>query len=189
MCYDMGRLTLAEAKLASLEINLLNFDQDHIQISRTLNELVPAYPLETLYQKIPISQRKIDKLLELITYDWETPTAEELKRKQRREAKKIASMKEVPKGSETSNGPYIKTYAPITGTIGEPREIFTYAIKFGGIGKIIIIHSHPSGNLTPSDADKIFTKQIMDAGKLLRIEVIDHLIISVKSYYSFSNIN
>jgi len=75
------------------------------------------------------------------------------------------------------------------GTIGEPREIFTYAIKFGGIGKIIIIHSHPSGNLTPSIADKNFTRQMIDAGKLLRIEVIDHLIISVRSYYSFNGTN
>ncbi len=63
------------------------------------------------------------------------------------------------------------------GTIGEPREIFTYAIKFGGIGKIIICHSHPSGNLTPSNADKAFTKQMMDAGKLLRIEVLTTLLL------------
>jgi DNA repair protein RadC len=74
----------------------------------------------------------------------------------------------------------------LSATIGEPREIFTYAIKFGGISKIIIIHSHPSGNLKPSDADKKFTKQMIDAGKLLRIEVIDHLIITVRSYYSFN---
>jgi len=77
----------------------------------------------------------------------------------------------------------------LSATIGEPREIFTYAIKFGGISKIIIIHSHPSGNLTPSERDKIFTKEIMDAGKILRIEVIDHLIITVRSYYSFNGVN
>ena len=75
------------------------------------------------------------------------------------------------------------------GTVGEPREIFTHAIKFGGIAKIIVVHSHPSGNLTPSNADKEYTKQIIEAGKILRIEVIDHLIITVKSYYSFLGVN
>jgi len=114
MCFDMGRLTLAEAKLASLEINLLCFDDDHIQISRLLNELVPAYPLETLYQKIPISQRKIDKLLELTTYDWETPTVEEKKRKELREAMKITKIKEYSKAAKPSADPYIETYKPIT---------------------------------------------------------------------------
>jgi DNA repair protein RadC len=77
----------------------------------------------------------------------------------------------------------------LNGTMGEPREIFTHAIRFGGIARIIIIHSHPSGNLTPSDADKVYTKQIIAAGKILRIEVIDHLIISVKSYYSFLGVS
>jgi len=77
----------------------------------------------------------------------------------------------------------------LSATIVEPREIFTYAIKFGGIAKIILIHSHPSGNLTPSENDKTFTRQMMDAGKILRIEVVDHLIITVRSYYSFNGIS
>jgi DNA repair protein RadC len=71
------------------------------------------------------------------------------------------------------------------GTIAEPREIFTYAIRFGGISKIILIHSHPSGNLKPSHADKSLTHQMIEAGKILRIEVLDHLIITQKSFYSF----
>jgi DNA repair protein RadC len=71
--------------------------------------------------------------------------------------------------------------------IGIP-ELFTYAIRFGGIAKLIIVHNHPSGNTTPSGADKKITKQIMAAGKILQIEVIDHLIITIRSYYSFNGV-
>jgi DNA repair protein RadC len=77
----------------------------------------------------------------------------------------------------------------LNATIAEPREVFTHAIRFGGIARIILIHNHPSGNLNPSNADKAYTKQMIEAGKILRIEVIDHLIIGVKSYYSFLGIS
>ncbi|MFN4131561.1 MAG: RadC family protein [Caldimicrobium sp.] len=75
------------------------------------------------------------------------------------------------------------------GTINEsavyPREIFGRAYQLGA-SKIVLAHNHPSGNLTPSEADKKLTKELILAGYLLQINVIDHLIIGLDNYYSFA---
>jgi DNA repair protein RadC len=52
---------------------------------------------------------------------------------------------------------------------------------------IILAHNHPSGNLQPSNADKEITDKLKEAGKLLDINVLDHLIISHRGYYSFAD--
>ena len=49
----------------------------------------------------------------------------------------------------------------------------------------IVCHNHPSGNVNPSYADKKITKDLMDAGKLLSIKLLDHIIVSKDSYFSF----
>lgn len=66
------------------------------------------------------------------------------------------------------------------------REIIHSALqKFAA--SIICIHNHPSANITPSSEDKEFTKELYDAGKLMKIKVLDHLIIGDNEYYSFSD--
>mgnify|MGYP003692938785 CR=1 FL=1 len=52
---------------------------------------------------------------------------------------------------------------------------------------IIVAHNHPSGNLQPSSEDKNITKKMSEGGQLLNITLLDHLIITQKSYYSFSD--
>lgn len=64
-----------------------------------------------------------------------------------------------------------------------PREIFKWAVKYSAIG-IIIVHNHPSGDPTPSKEDLEVTRQIVDCGKMMKIEIFDHIIIG-KDYYSF----
>lgn len=66
----------------------------------------------------------------------------------------------------------------------EPREIFAPAIALP-CSKIILAHNHPSNDPTPSKEDIIFTKRVQAAGEILGIRVIDHLIISPNSYFSF----
>lgn len=75
----------------------------------------------------------------------------------------------------------------ITGTIADIRLILGIALKAGACG-IIISHNHPSGNLTPSRADQDITRRIKEAGKLMDITLLDHIIIapSEGSYYSFA---
>ena len=70
-------------------------------------------------------------------------------------------------------------------TLIHPREIFSVAIKDNS-SAIIVVHNHPSGNLEPSEEDKRVTKRLVDAGVLLGIPVLDHLIISKNGFYSFS---
>ena len=52
---------------------------------------------------------------------------------------------------------------------------------------IILSHNHPSGNLTPSEADKSITRKIKEGATLLDIQVIDHIIVTQKEYYSFAD--
>lgn len=66
-----------------------------------------------------------------------------------------------------------------------PREVFKTAILSNAAG-IIIAHNHPSGDVEPSDKDMIITERLQEAGKLLGIELIDHIIIGRSGeYYSF----
>ena len=74
----------------------------------------------------------------------------------------------------------------ISGTVVDSKKIFKIALDCYATG-IILSHNHPSGNLSPSSSDEILTKKIVDAGKLLDIKVIDHLIIGGDGYYSFSD--
>ncbi|MFH0979812.1 MAG: DNA repair protein RadC [Candidatus Roizmanbacteria bacterium] len=69
-----------------------------------------------------------------------------------------------------------------------PRETFEAAIKRHA-AQIILCHNHPSGELIPSKDDLIVTKNLISAGKLLDIEVIDHLIITKEGFYSFTKEN
>ncbi|MBY0482605.1 MAG: JAB domain-containing protein, partial [Chitinophagaceae bacterium] len=72
----------------------------------------------------------------------------------------------------------------ISGTVADPRLIFAAALKLNA-SSLILCHNHPSGNLSPSEADKILTEKISRAGKLLDVQVIDHIILSSEGYFSF----
>ncbi len=65
-----------------------------------------------------------------------------------------------------------------------PRELFIEALQKSAV-YIIIIHNHPSGDPTPSREDLLITKRIFDAGKLIGIELLDHIIIGNNRYMSF----
>ena len=74
----------------------------------------------------------------------------------------------------------------VTNTVADPKLIFMAALKANAC-IIIISHNHPSGNLKPSQADELLTQKIKQAGQLLDIKLLDHLIISSEGYYSFSD--
>lgn len=61
-------------------------------------------------------------------------------------------------------------------SIVDPREIFVSAMRYN-TAKIILVHNHPSGNTQPSTDDIKITRELVTAGKLLNIEIVDHLII------------
>lgn len=65
-----------------------------------------------------------------------------------------------------------------------PREVFADAITDRAAG-IIFVHNHPSGNIEPSKEDIAVTERLMRVGKLVGINVVDHIIISKNGYFSF----
>jgi DNA repair protein RadC len=74
----------------------------------------------------------------------------------------------------------------LTATVADPKKIFKLALE-NNATSLILCHNHPSGNLKPSEADIKITKQLKEAGLLLEISVIDHIIIGDDSYYSFAD--
>lgn len=74
----------------------------------------------------------------------------------------------------------------ISGTVTDVRLIMKKALDYLASG-IIVCHNHPSGNLNPSESDTNITRKIKDAGNLLEIQLLDHIIIADKDYYSFAD--
>jgi DNA repair protein RadC len=70
-------------------------------------------------------------------------------------------------------------------SIVHAREIFRPAIKHSS-SKIILIHNHPSGDPTPSKEDLEITKKLMEAGEIIGIEIVDHIIIGKEKYWSWN---
>ncbi len=74
----------------------------------------------------------------------------------------------------------------VTGTVADIKIILKHGIELLA-SSIIAVHNHPSGNLTPSQADIELTRKIKEAAKPLDIILLDHLIIGEKNYYSFAD--
>jgi len=74
----------------------------------------------------------------------------------------------------------------ISGTVADPKVIFQVALKANS-SSIILAHNHPSGNIKPSDNDIQLTKKLKKAGEFLELNVLDHLIITTDSYFSFAD--
>lgn len=74
----------------------------------------------------------------------------------------------------------------ITQTVVDPRMIFKRALEVKATS-LILCHNHPSGSLKPSRADEELTQKLKDAGKVLDIKILDHIIVSDEGYFSFQD--
>lgn len=74
----------------------------------------------------------------------------------------------------------------ITATLVDVRLILKCALEVGATA-LILAHNHPSGSLIPSDADRLITQKIKSASQSLDIKILDHLIVTEKAYFSFSD--
>ncbi len=82
---------------------------------------------------------------------------------------------------------YIKlSQGGLTGTVVDVRHIFAIALKANSCS-IIVGHNHPSENLKPSEQDIQLTKKIKEVGKLLEIPLLDHIILTNESHFSFAD--
>lgn len=85
-----------------------------------------------------------------------------------------------------------KAYAKISqggvhGTVVDIKIVAKYAVDCLASG-VILAHNHPSGNLKPSDADRVLTEKVTEGLKLLDVKVVDHIILTKDSYLSFSDL-
>ncbi len=78
----------------------------------------------------------------------------------------------------------IVSIGTLTSSLAHPREIFAEAVTAGAAG-IILVHNHPSGNPSPSEEDVRLTKRIAQAGQIMGIELLDHIIVAEAGCYSF----
>jgi DNA repair protein RadC len=74
----------------------------------------------------------------------------------------------------------------LTSTVVDQRKIFKLAIDDKSTG-VILFHNHPSGNKQPSEADNQLTRKLKDGGKILDISVLDHIIVTQNSYFSYAD--
>jgi DNA repair protein RadC len=89
------------------------------------------------------------------------------------------------KASEVVARERLSTGGP-AGTVADIKLTFKIALD-ARAAAIIAVHNHPSGNLKPSDADINLTKNMREAGKILDLPLLDHLIVSERGYYSFAD--
>lgn len=73
-----------------------------------------------------------------------------------------------------------------SGTVVDPKLVFGIALKSCASG-IILAHNHPSSNLKPSQSDLILTRRLVEAGKLLDLQILDHIILTKRGYFSFGD--
>ncbi|HRE65814.1 MAG TPA: JAB domain-containing protein [Cyclobacteriaceae bacterium] len=74
----------------------------------------------------------------------------------------------------------------MTGTVADPKIIFASALKANACS-LILAHNHPSGNRQPSQADIDLSRKVREGGKLLEIQVLDHIIVTTEGYTSLSD--
>lgn len=74
----------------------------------------------------------------------------------------------------------------LTGTMADTRLIFKEALLLNSTS-IVLVHNHPSGNLKPSRPDQLLTKKLKDAGQVMDVPVLDHIIVTDVHYFSFAD--
>ena len=83
-------------------------------------------------------------------------------------------------------GVHVVSVGTLNGSLVHPREVFLPAIKLAA-HSVILCHNHPSGDPEPSRQDKQITRRIVQAGELLAIQVLDHVIVGQDAHYSMAD--
>jgi DNA repair protein RadC len=83
-------------------------------------------------------------------------------------------------------GKHLISKGGMAGTMADPKIIFKTALE-NNAAYVILAHNHPSGNLRPSQQDLNITKKLVEAGKMLDLHVLDHLILTNKLFFSFAD--
>ena len=79
---------------------------------------------------------------------------------------------------------HLVSLGTLTASLVHPREVYRPAIM-DGAAAVAFCHNHPSGDTTPSSEDKVITKRLREAGELLGIRVLDHVIVGRDGFFGF----
>jgi len=176
-----GNLTFIPMQLSLMDKLNKQDNQQSKQLSRLQKEMKSISQIELSYKvgkaliefpKITCSQDCVDALRE----SWDAGKiefVEQFKVVLLNRANRILGIYELSTGG-------------VSGTVADPKLVFSAALLACASG-IILSHNHPSGSLSPSAADIQATKKMKEAGKLLDIEVLDHVILTAEGYYSFAD--
>ena len=74
----------------------------------------------------------------------------------------------------------------VNSTSADPKRIFRIALENSATA-VMLCHNHPSGSVAPSDRDKALTRNLVNAGKLLEIKILDHIVVGIDNYFSFAD--
>lgn len=72
----------------------------------------------------------------------------------------------------------------LTASLVHPREVFREAVR-DAAAALVLVHNHPSGDPTPSSEDRVVTRRLAEAGAVLGIRIVDHVVVAERGYYSF----
>jgi DNA repair protein RadC len=78
---------------------------------------------------------------------------------------------------------HIVSEGTIDRTIGVPRDVFREA-AIAGAAAVVIFHNHPTGDATPTPDDVLLTRRMQEAGEIVGIDLVDHIILADSTYYS-----
>lgn len=197
-----GPEALSDAELFAIILRTGNKDENVLEVA---NKLIVEYGLDKLFDCSIKELRKIKgvgqtKAIELLTI------AELAKRYSsfKKEIKHISSAKDVFElyherlKDEKQENFYVLmlnnknhiikeeliSKGVLDSAIIHPREVFKPAIK-NSSARIILVHNHPSGDPNPSEEDVKLTEKLVEAGELLQIKILDHIIISRDNYWSW----
>ncbi|AWW30161.1 DNA repair protein [Echinicola strongylocentroti] len=149
--------------------------QSKINVSNKVAEIVLSYrPKVKLFQvpKITSSKEAYEVLLE----NWDKTKLqfiEQFKVMLLNRSNRVLGVVDVSTGGTS-------------GTVADPKIIFAAAVKSNSSG-MILVHNHPSGNRFPSNADNNLTERMVNLGKLMELPVLDHIIVTSESYYSYAD--
>lgn len=74
----------------------------------------------------------------------------------------------------------------VNSTSADPKRIFRIALENNATA-VTLCHNHPSGSVVPSDHDKALTRSLVNAGKILEIKILDHIVVGIDNYFSFAD--
>ena len=204
-----GPETLSDAELFAIILRTGTLDENVIDMS---NRLIAEYGLDKLFECSLKELQKIKgigpgKAMQILAMSELGKRFNQLKKYNNENQKKISCAEDVfnyfherlkDKKQEEfwilmlNNMNYIQeerlvSKGTLDKTLIHPREIFRYAIK-NAVSKIILVHNHPDGDSTPSRNDLEITEELVKAGNLMGIKVVDHIIIGNGEKWSWKEI-